>query len=120
MMNAAILCLLSSSLCRRTVSVGLLQDLCASVRLLQEHSRQEVKDGGVGVSHFGIKVPIEHLQCIVSPAYVTKSSLHAVPGSRREASRSSSTGSRCSLYPSRLKILEEVVKSKICRNGILE
>ena len=100
--------------------MGLLQDLCVSVSLLQKHSRQEVKDDGVGVSHFGSKVTIERLQCIVGPAYVAKSSLHTVPGSRREASRSGSTGSRCSLYPSRLKILEEVVKSKICRNVILE
>ena len=93
-MDSAILCMLAPLLCRRTVSVGRLQDFCISFRMFRKHSRQEIAHGVV-----------ERLQCIVSSVHVASGSLHAVPRNRKEASGNSSAGSRCSLYPSRLKYL---------------
>ena len=50
--------MLSPLLCRRTVSVGRLQDFCISFSLFRKYSHQEIADGVV-----------ERLQCIVSSVH---------------------------------------------------
>ena len=67
--------------------MGRLQDFCISFSLFRKYSRQEIAHGVV-----------ERLQCIISSVHVANGSLHAVPINRKEASGSSSAGSRRSLY----------------------